>query len=661
MTKYAELFAYWSSILKPPERYTLSEWAEKHFVLSKYSAVTGPIQLYGWQREIFDAFTDPKVNQIVVASAIQMVKTLLIQAATAYTIAVDPGPILIVQPKEEAARTFSMERLAPMFREMPVLRGKIPDGRREPGNTITFKDFPGGTLSVVGAISADNLARRTIKLLCVDEEDKYEDIRNEGDPWSIGWGRTQQFGSRRKGIRCCSPTVRGRSRIWNAYEQTDRRRPWVACPNCEHLQVLHYWRSEGKLGGVYYDKTLPRYQIPSSARYECEKCGARWNENDRIRAADRAQWKAEQPFVGRAGFWISHLYHVNVSLSELVDLDLQAQASGRAGERQAFINTHLAELWIEDGERPQWEQVRDKRENYRHGADAVVPRRALYLTAQVDIQDDRLEYEVLAWAYGRECWSLEYGVIQEHGPDGSALPSSAPILWERLDAVLKREYQHEAGGKLPIFAMAIDTGHKPKPAYAFARRKARPGYGPAGLKIFQPHTVVLVRGHAGASTQIIHSVSTRDAAKRRSNLPLVEIGTVIAKQEIYDNLRMPAPQKGEAKPGYFHNPSYGDVYFKGLCSENRIVHKDKSVTYEKVENRNEPLDLKVYGVALAEIIDIEHMNAQKLTVFEKMTRPIVDPGDMPIKPPEEMQARPKPTGGVLLQQNRRRVIPSNYL
>lgn len=142
-----------SALFRPRERLPLSIWAERNIILSsEYSARRGYIKLYGWQREIFDAFTDPRVEEITVSCGVQLVKTLLIQCAMAYIAVEDPGPILIVQPKQDDAKAFSKERLTPMVRDCPSLRAIISESEKD-GNTILMKEFPGGSIALVGAIS----------------------------------------------------------------------------------------------------------------------------------------------------------------------------------------------------------------------------------------------------------------------------------------------------------------------------------------------------------------------------------------------------------------------------------------------------------------------------------------------------------------------------
>jgi phage terminase large subunit GpA-like protein len=76
-----------------------------------------------------------------------------------------------------------------------------------------------------------------------------------------------------------------------------------------------------------------------------------------------------------------------------------------------FINTSLAKTWKEDAETANPEPLLARRENY--AADAL-PYRILYLTASVDVQDDRFEIEVVGWRQDlRRDPEESWGVIDE--------------------------------------------------------------------------------------------------------------------------------------------------------------------------------------------------------------------------------------------------------
>jgi Bacteriophage tail assembly protein len=76
-----------------------------------------------------DAASDPSVNEIVVMAGAQLGKTEVILNIIGYHVAHDPAPILVVQPtgQKGMAETFSKDRLAPMLRDTPSLKGKVKD------------------------------------------------------------------------------------------------------------------------------------------------------------------------------------------------------------------------------------------------------------------------------------------------------------------------------------------------------------------------------------------------------------------------------------------------------------------------------------------------------------------------------------------------------
>jgi phage terminase large subunit GpA-like protein len=136
--------------------------------------------------------------------------------------------------------------------------------------------------------------------------------------------------------------------------------------------------------------------------------------------------------------------------------------------------------------------------------------------------------------------------LQAFAENGQELPVSARELWDKLDELLYRDWQHESGHVLPILAICIDTGRNPKPVYEFARR---PGhfqlhYGPQGIKLVAHRTVVPVKGTAD-NLRIVAGISKEDAARKRQGVRIVSVGTVCAKAEIFDLLRHAQPTVDE--------------------------------------------------------------------------------------------------------------------
>lgn len=129
--------------LRPPPRLTVSQWADRYRVLSPEASFrAGPFVTDDapYQRAFMDACGDPAVREVVGMFASQLGKTETLNNVVGYHIDQDPAPILVLQPTKEMAEAWSKDRLAPMLRDSPRLRGKVADARaRDSGNTITHK------------------------------------------------------------------------------------------------------------------------------------------------------------------------------------------------------------------------------------------------------------------------------------------------------------------------------------------------------------------------------------------------------------------------------------------------------------------------------------------------------------------------------------------
>lgn len=587
-------------------------------------------------------------------SATQMLKTTHILVALGYIMDRDPGPTMLIAPRDSDVDRFSKIRLAPMLRDTPCLRGKVSESKsRDNQNTLNYKKFDGGHLAMTGSGSPGNLAALPIRYLLCDEIDKYPaSSGSEGDPISLARKRTITFRRRRKIVLTCSPTVAGRSRIAKAYENSDRREYFVPCPYCRKPQVL-------KWNQVKWDTSLAVPKQPSTAYYECEHCARAWSDQQRRQAVERGHWRALGTFTGAAGFRISELYSPWRTLSEIVSDWLEKKDDPE--QRKTFVNTTLAELWEEEGETPDWKALHDRHEPYPFGAEpavsndeAVIPRRALFLTAGVDWQDERIEYEVTGWGRGKETWSSAYGVIRLVDERNHPIKTHDFRYLDELEKVLARDWKHEGGRTMPIMAMAIDTGNRPKPVYEFAKRHAQLAVGPAGYRVHAPRTVIPVKGTSRESLRVIASITKEDAARKRQNVRIVSVGTGVAKQELYDNLRMHRPGVGMARAGYCHYPAYNEEYFQGLCNEKRIVHENGTVTWEKI-GRNEPLDCRVYAMAAAYAFGIDRMNEMHWQQLEHALGV-----DEPPPPPSTPSGATTPVASPQ-QRPQRRVSRSNWL
>ena len=141
-------------------------------------------------------------RQVVLLSAAQMMKTEVLLNFIGFIADVDPGPVLVVEPRTEDAKALSKDRVAPMFRSTPALRGKIaPVKSRDSNNTTLHKVLANGAghITFTGAISPSGLAMRPIRYALLDEVDRYPaSAGTEGDPVSLAIQRTAEFAAQQE-------------------------------------------------------------------------------------------------------------------------------------------------------------------------------------------------------------------------------------------------------------------------------------------------------------------------------------------------------------------------------------------------------------------------------------------------------------------------------
>ena len=552
--------------LKPPPKLSVSEWADSFRKLSPESSA----EVGAWhtsraeyQREILDAVSDPSIDSVVIMSCAQVGKTEILLNLIGYHIHQDPSPILLIQPTLDMAQTFSKDRLAPMLRDTPVLQGKVADPKsRDSGNTTLKKNFFGGHITMCGANSPASLASRPVRVILADELDRWPvSAGDEGDPYELARKRSATFWNRKE-VAVSTPTVRNSSKIEALFENTDKREYYVPCPECGHHQVMRWanvhWTDEN----------------PDTAFYACEECGGAWDDAARYKAIRTGEWRATAPFVGRAGFRLSGLCSPWTPLSSAVADFLQAKKLPET--LRVWVNTYLGESWEDDGERLDDFQIASHREDYTSDN---LPKEIVFLTAGIDVQDDRLEMEVVGWGRDEESWSVEYKTFFGDPASGQ--------VWGDLDSYLTLQFSTEDGRELGIKSAAVDSGgHHTQAVYKFCKPRL-------GRRIFA------IKGVGGEGKPIVGRPSTNNHIKCK----LFPIGVDTAKETIYSRLKIK-----EVGAGYCHFPKhYNDEYFAMLTAE-KVVRKYHKGFHRrewiKVRPRNEALDCRVYALAALSIVGV---------------------------------------------------------
>lgn len=536
-----------------------------------------------------DAISDPKIRDVVVMAGAQVGKTEALLNCVGYHIAHDPSPILCIQPTLDMAQAFSKDRLAPMLRDTPALRGKVKDPRsRDANNTTTHKVFPGGHISMVGANSAAGLASRPIRVVLCDEVDRYPaSAGSEGDPIQLARKRSATFWNR-KIVQVSTPTNKGASRIEASFEESDKRRFFVPCEDCGEHQTL-------KWSNVRWDK-----DEPETAHYVCDECGSVWDDGARYRAIRQGEWRATEEFKGIAGFHISGIYSPWTPLADAVRDFLSAKKMPET--LRVWTNVYLAESWEDQGERISDVDIMDRVETF----DDELPEDIVLITAGIDVQNDRFEMEIVGWGREEESWSLDYKVI--YGDP------STPQIWNDLDLALKQRFKTEDGRELDIRAACIDSGgHYTQAVYNFVRPRE-------GRRIFA------IKGMAGESRPIASRPTRNNIGKIR----LFTLGVDNIKELIFSRLKITM-----TGAGYCHFPDdRPDEYFKQLAASEKIVTKFHKGfprrEFVKTRTRNEALDCRVYAIGALAILNTNlntladrkaHQMAQSNDDAPKQVRP----------------------------------------
>ena len=228
---------------KPPEKLTLDEWADKYRRLSPESSAeagTWRTDRTPYLREPMQAFTDPKVRNIVMVAASQVGKSELELNAIGYIIDQAPGSVMYVQPNLDAARKFSRLRISPMIRDCKTLKNKVHNVKsRSSGNTILQKSFPGGMLTITGSESPSALASTPARYIIGDERDRWsKSAGSEGDPWELLKARQATFYNA-KSIEVSTPTIKGSSPIETSFLLGTQERWCHKCPECgEYTNIV---------------------------------------------------------------------------------------------------------------------------------------------------------------------------------------------------------------------------------------------------------------------------------------------------------------------------------------------------------------------------------------------------------------------------------------
>ena len=559
--------------LRPPPDMTISQWAEKNRILAG-SASSEPGR---WSNsrtpylvEIMDELSpQSSATDVVFMKGSQIGGTEVLINTALYYIKHCPSPIGQFQTTEQTAKRFLKQREIPAFTAMGM-------NDLFYGDEMYIKEFPGGILTTGWSNSPSNFRSAPFCISLCDEISEWpDDCGGQGDPCELARRRTTNF-PRRKLFWNSTPGIEGECRITKMFELGDQRHFQVPCPHCG---VLHKW----EWANIVWDVDSGGKNLPHTVRMKCPHCNEEYGEYHKTEMMNLGQWVPENPDGQYPSFHINALYSPLGWYSWENAVRDFLKSKGDVNKMKSFTNNVLGEPWsLEDGKIVDPNGLMSRCEEY----DAEVPDGAVVLTAGVDVQDDRLEVEVVGWGRGLENWGITNRILVGN--------PSEQAVWDALDSVLMASYGNSLGENLYVAATLIDSGgHHTDDVYRYAAKRER-------------RNVFACVGKAGLARPLV----TRPQRTKKSlvwNASLVTVGVDIAKDQFYDMLSIETPG-----PGYCHFPAKPDEYtgefFAQLTAEKRYkkwVRGSQVWAYKKIRPRNEALDKRNYARGALNVTGID--------------------------------------------------------
>jgi len=610
----ADIYAAWA----PPSKLTITEWANQHrYLAPESSAISGKYstKLTPWVVGMHEAIDDRVNYKVVCMKSAQVAWTDgVLNNFLGRKIDVDPSAIVGMFAKSDAAKEYVDEKFEPMVTATPRLKNIVDvTTSRKDGNRKTFKRFPGGFLKLVGSNSPSNVKSTPAPVVFVEEpDDAADNVGSQGDAIKLLEERTKTF-PRRKIIFGGTPSIKGVSTIEAAFLESDQRKFFVPCHDCNESHVLDWenvnWQtSDDQKHDIYGDV------LPDTAAYACPHCGSLWSDHQKNKNVRQAQWIATAESRGIAGFYINELYSPfpGSTLTRLVERYLQALKKQEQGDNEdmiVFVNSAKGLPYEIESNAPEQEELEARAEDYD---ELTVPRGGLVLVAGVDVQHDRLAVQIWAYGRGQESWLVYWDELYAK----KKTTDEEDPVWSDLDKLLFSAFRHEDGYAMRMAAVSIDSsdGQTSDAVYSWVRDRQNRG-------------VMAVKGSSNDyGTREIFSkpkaIDTRGKSNTKAatyGLKVYIVGTHKAKDLLIgDNGRITLEGCGAGRLHWYKNVR-DDFYEQTFLSEVKAPHRTarkKLIWQKKSGVRNEGVDCCVMALHASRSLRVHLMKESQWDALE---------------------------------------------
>ncbi len=569
----------------------LVEFTERKRVLtSGMSARPGPYRfsVTPYTREITEQLSESsKTIELVCMKPTQWAGTAVMLSHQLYCVFYGIGPVLYVTSDDDLAGEYMEKRFDTMIAAAGMQDYITPPvqkrANKATGDTRRAKSFKGTFLRAVGARSESKLSSFPVRIIHLDEEDKYPvSLVGGGSSADKAIRRSDSYGNLKKVFHNSTPKEKATSRIGPLFRQGDMRYYHVPCPKCGHMQRLLWsqmkWdkTEDGKLDLQIDDHG----QVTNNpVWHECKECQYKMRDHEKIYFMQekghggKAEWRPSKK-PDRPGL---RSYHGNgmEGFRTWIDIVIQwCKIEGDLVLLQDFVNDVLGEEYEAKIDKPDEHYLASRAETDWQRGD--INERVNVLTLGVDVHPDRLEATLIGWTERKESWAIEHYVFfgNTNDPNGEC--------WHNLEEVIRQDYYKTNGEQIYLQVTLIDAPFENASVLSFCERFPYSANGWRGVyPAFGKQTLsLIVKEHDSTIT-----------------IPELLVDDQKLKAEIYTNLKRKTPAAGHSyPPGFMHFPNdYTEDFYKQLTAEEvREETNNRGVTTIFISNtkqhRNEVLD-----------------------------------------------------------------------
>lgn len=478
----AVLFRALEAASRPVDELTISEWADRHRIVSAESGSPwpGPFRTsrVPYLREPQDCLhPDHPARRVTARWAAQLGKSTAIENWFCYIVDQAPGSMMIVLPTLEEATKFNRVKLQPTIEATPRVEHKVlpVNSRDEQGSTTAFKKFAGGFCQIVNAGSSKGLQMVSIKYLAMDEVTGYpRDVDGRGSPRDQARARQKMYGDLAKEWQGSTPGVSDECAITADFEAGDRRYFYVPCPHCGTFHPL----APDAMRGPDPERDLPSH-------FRCPKCDGVILDGHKGQMLEAGVWVATRvadgaaavpallppdqltawacpPCEGRCRDWQPsyHLWAAYAPRERWSEIWERWQtAATDTTKLRTFYQQDLALPYDPGGETVSWDAIVDAARLHDFPA-RVVPPGAGLLVSAADVQSYAIKWVVYAIGPRGQRWLIDRDVFAG-APDQSDEP------WIALADALGRTYPTAGGAPKGIDLSGVDAGFTTDRVYRF--------------------------------------------------------------------------------------------------------------------------------------------------------------------------------------------------